>query len=309
MSTYFITGATSGLGRQVARRLASLGGHRLVLPARDAVKAEPLRAELLELGAIEVSTPALDLSSLKSVGAFVETFRRDMPHRLDGVLLNAGSQSAKRLVETTDGIESTFAVNHLAQYLLLLGLEDCLSAQATVGWTASGTHDPAETSARLSGFRGARYTTAARIAKGEYDDASIEQACKDAYATSKLCNIVTARAFARTGSAARTYFAFDPGLMPGTGLARDQGPLMQWIWKVVLPRLASLLPGTSSTERSSAVLTDLLLGTLRGSHNGAYFNYTGKQLEPAHPAKEKRVEEDLISTSNQLVARFVQAAG
>lgn len=124
-------------------------------------------------------------------------------------------------------------------------------------------------------------------------------------ATSKRCNIVTARAFARTGSVTRTYFAFDPGLMPGTGLAREQGPLMQWIWKTVLPRLASLLPGTSSTERSSAVLTDLLLGI---SHNGAYFNYTGKQLEPAHPAQEKRVEEDLLSTSNQLDARFVHAA-
>lgn len=76
MSAYFITGATSGLGRQVAIRLARQGGHRLVLPARDASKADQLRRELLALGAEEVSIPSMDLSSLKSVSTFVEAFRR-----------------------------------------------------------------------------------------------------------------------------------------------------------------------------------------------------------------------------------------
>src|SRR5690606_10313255 len=141
-------------------------------------------------------------------------------------------------------------------------------------------HDPAERSAKLSGFRGSQYTTAAQVAKGDYDNASPEQACRDAYATSKLCNIVSARTCGADASTARNYFSFDPGLMPGTGLAREQGPLMLWVWKKVLPRLSSLLPGTSSTDRSSAVLADLLTGKLRGSHNGSYFNYTGTQLEP-----------------------------
>lgn len=100
------------------------------------------------------------------------------------------------------------------------------------------------------------------------------------------------------------FFSFDPGLMPGTGLAREQGAAVQWIWKYVLPRLASILPGTSSTERSSAVLTDLLSGKMLGSHNGAYFNYTGKQLEPASPAKEQWVADDLLLTSERLLARF-----
>lgn len=305
MATYLITGATSGLGRQVAFRLARMGGHRLVIPARDSSKAERLRKELLALGASDVSTPALDLSSLKSVSNFVERFRRDAMYQLDGVLLNAGRQSARRLVRTVDGIESTFAVNHLAHYLMIKGLMRCLSAHATVGWTASGTHDPAEKSAKLSGFRGARYTTATRIAEGSYDDASDEQACKDAYATSKLCNIVTARAFGNNTGTTRNYFSFDPGLMPGTGLAREQGAVLLWVWKNVLPRLTSVLPGTSSTVQSSAVLADLLLGKTRGSHNGAYFNYTGKQLEPASPAREQWLAEDLLQGSEQLLAGFI----
>lgn len=305
MATYLITGATSGLGRQVALRLAQMDGHRLVLPARDASKAEPLRNELLALGATEVFIPALDLSSLESVAAFVADFQRDTAYQLDGILLNAGRQSASRLVQTVDGIESTFAVNHLAHYLMLKGLMNRLSPWATVGWTASGTHDLAEKSAKLSGFRGSRYTTAARIAKGSYDDASDVQACRDAYATSKLCNIVTARAFANDVATTRNYFSFDPGLMPGTGLAREQSTAMLWVWTNVLPRLASLLPGTSSTNRSSAVLVDLLVGKTRGSYNGAYFNYTGKQLEPAGPAREKWLAEDLLTGSDQLLAAFI----
>lgn len=304
MPNYFITGATSGLGRQVAIRLAQQGGHHLVLPARDASKADHLRRELLALGAAEVSIPSMDLSSLKSVSNFVETFRRDTAFQLAGVLLNAGGQSASKLALTIDGVESTFAVNHLAHYFLLNGLMDRLSPKAVVGWTASGTHDPNETAAKLSGFRGSKYTNAAQVAQGDYGDASNKQACKDAYATSKLCNIVTARAFAANNPKAANFFSFDPGLMPGTGLAREQGAAVQWIWKYVLPRLASILPGTSSTERSSAVLTDLLSGKMLGSHNGAYFNYTGKQLEPASPAKEQWVADDLLLTSERLLARF-----
>jgi hypothetical protein len=52
------------------------------------------------------------------------------------------------------------------------------------------------------------------------------------------------------------------------------------------------------------VLTDLLVGKLRGSHNGAYFNYTGKELEPAFPAKDQRIATDLFTTSDLLLTQF-----
>jgi len=52
------------------------------------------------------------------------------------------------------------------------------------------------------------------------------------------------------------------------------------------------------------VLTDLLVGKLRGSHNGAYFNYTGKELEPASPAKDQRIATDLLTTSDLLLTKF-----
>ncbi|MCW5644780.1 MAG: SDR family NAD(P)-dependent oxidoreductase [Rhodoferax sp.] len=304
MSNYLITGATSGLGRQVAKRLARQGGNHLVLPCRDASRGEQLRKELSAFGATEVSVPTLDLASLASVAAFTREFSKRNTMQLDGVLLNAGGQSAHVMEATVDGIEASFAVNHLAHFLLLKGLMPVLASRSIVGWTASATHDPNERAAKMSGFRGAQYTTAARLAKGDYGNASESQACKDAYATSKLCNIVMAHALANTQPELASFFSFDPGLMPGTGLARKHGAGAQWVWRHVLPRLAAVLPGASSTEKSSAILTDLLTGRLRGSYNGAYFNYTAKQLEPAAPAKERWVADDLLATSTALTSAY-----
>ncbi len=306
MSIYLITGASSGLGLHVATRLARQGGHHLILPLRDPAKAQTLAGHMGAAGAAKVSTPELDLASLASVNAFLAGLDAHEPGHLDGVLFNAGGQSAQRITFTSDGIETTFAVNHLAHLALMKGLLPRLGSGARVGWTASGTHDPKETAARLSGFRGARYTSAARLAKADFEpEISVAQACRDAYATSKLCNIVAARAFAERHPHAATFFSFDPGLMPGTGLAREHGPAARWIWHTLLPRLALILPGTSTPAGSSAILTELLTGVRRPTYNGAYFHFTGRQLEPAAPATEPWLAEDLMSGSEALISGVV----
>lgn len=307
MSTYLITGATSGLGLQVALRLARQGGNRLILPVRDPQKGEALRQTLSAAGSTQVSTPLLDLASLQNVAAFLTAFEASHPPALDGVLLNAGVQSANRIQFTEDGYETTFAVNHLANYLLARGLLGHLASLAVVGWTASNAFDPNERSARLSGFRGAQYTSVARLAKGDYGkNVAVAQACRDAYATSKLCDIVSARIFAQRYPQVASFFSFDPGLMAGTGLARNHSRVAQWVWRKVLPGLSPILPGTSTPAKSAALLTKLLTAQLRGSYNGAYFRYTGKQAEPASPATDNWVAEDLRMGSEKLLLTMLR---
>lgn len=308
MATFLITGATSGLGLHVARHLADQGRHHLILPMRHQAQRGPaLSTALQRRGARSVLTPELDLASLHDVSRFLREFAPE--HGLvpiHGVLLNAGVQSAQKLSYTVDGLETTFAVNHLAQLMLIQGLMKHLAPRGVVGWTASGTHDPCELMARLSGFRGARYTSAQALARGEYEASLCEaQVCRDAYATSKLCNIVTAKAFAQTwAETAWRFFSFDPGMMPGTGLAREHGTLTRWMWTHVLPRLVRALPGTNPPAASAAVLSRLITDLPESAPNGAYFSFKGQCIVPARSARSSWVTTDLMHTSAMLLSPF-----
>jgi len=301
--TVLITGASNGLGRAVARQLARAGVPHLVLPVREARTGDALRLEIESLGCKNVSTPLLELASLASVKQFIEEFRtRPPPLKLEGLLLNAGTQSAQQLRFTQDGLEATFAVNHLAHYALFKGLRDQLTATASVGWTGSGTHDPNLRAARAFGFRGAQYHTAIMLAAGQYPGAhNPEQTCKDAYATSKWCNILMARHFGSKEPGQRRFFAFDPGLMPGTGLAREQHGVALAAWNYVLPRLVRILPGASSPQRSGDTYCKLLQGQIAIENNGSYFEYTGKAIAPYLPDNVQSVIDDLVQTSDSLL--------
>jgi NAD(P)-dependent dehydrogenase (short-subunit alcohol dehydrogenase family) len=303
--TVLITGASSGLGKAVARQLAGAGVDHLILPVREARSGDVLRSEMESLGCKKISTPQLELASLKNVKRFIADFRTaELPATLQGLLLNAGTQSARELRFTEDGIESTFAVNHLAHYALFQGLYPQLTPTATVGWTGSGTHDPTLRAARVFGFRGAQYHTAMMLAAGQYPGAkSPEQAGRDAYATSKWCNILMARHFGGSEPGQRRFFAFDPGLMPGTGLARQQRGLALAAWTYVLPRLVRILPGASSPQRSGDIYCQLLRGQIVIAENGGYFDFTGKPIAPYLPDNVQSVTDDLIRTSDELIMR------
>ena len=123
-----ITGATSGIGRATATALARKGA-TLGLVARDAARAEAtVRAIADATGNRDVTVFRADLASQADVRRVAPEILARFP-RIHVLLNNAGIVNLQRRV-TVDGIEETFAVNHLAYFLLTLLLLDRLKASA-----------------------------------------------------------------------------------------------------------------------------------------------------------------------------------
>src|ERR687889_1453723 len=123
-----ITGATSGIGKATAMGLANMGAG-VVMVGRDRGRGEAALAEIEE-GSPNVSVDLMlaDLSSQEEIHRLADEFKEAYP-RLDVLINNAGVIRSKRTT-TADGIEMTFAVNHLAHFLLTNLLLDVLKANA-----------------------------------------------------------------------------------------------------------------------------------------------------------------------------------
>src|SRR5262245_26305867 len=112
--TVLLTGATSGIGLEAARMLARQGA-RVVMVGRDRAKTEAAAAGVSALaGSKEVAHLLCDFSSQGAIRALAEEVRRRFD-RLDVLVNNAGAVNRSRRL-TVDGIEATFAVNHLGYF-------------------------------------------------------------------------------------------------------------------------------------------------------------------------------------------------
>lgn len=289
-----ITGATSGLGLALIKQLLIDKDIHLILPVRDLQRGQQLRDSFTGKDKQRISLLEMNLSSLASV----RTAGDSLDSQIDIVMLNAGVQSSEKTIYTQDHLEQTFAVNHLAHFVLLRKIEHLITPGAIIGWVGSGTHHPEL--AKAFGFAGAHYIAPERLAKGEFGgNANTSQLSRDAYGTSKGLNILMARHLARLPSS-RTYFSFDPGLMPGTGLAREGNPALRMAWSYVLPIVAKFMKGTSTPTRSAAMLSQILLKNVK-VETGDYVEYTGSFLKPFMPPNEESYAKMLCDYSDHFV--------
>jgi len=115
-ATVLVTGATDGLGRRVARKLAAKGA-RVLLHGRNPERLEAVLEEVRgQKGGGEAGSYLADLSSLAAVRGLAERILSD-EEQLDVLVNNAGIISRRRRV-SEDGVELTFAVNYLSHFLL-----------------------------------------------------------------------------------------------------------------------------------------------------------------------------------------------
>ena len=126
--TILVTGASSGIGRAAAQYLAKLGA-RVVVVCRNEQRGEPALHDIRQRsGNPSVELLTADLGSQEQTRELARQFSQSHD-RLDVLINNAGLFLSKRTV-TDDGIETTFAVNHLAPFLLTNLLLDALKVSS-----------------------------------------------------------------------------------------------------------------------------------------------------------------------------------
>ena len=219
-----ITGATSGIGEIAAQRLAALGA-RMVLVARDAQRGQKALNRLAGNGSgVAHSIYYGDLSRISEMKRVAAQIAAAEP-RIDVLVNNAGALFGTRKV-TPDNLEETFATNHMAYFVLTLGLRDSLLAAspARVVSTASAAHKG--------------YTL-------DFDDlqSAKSYSAMAAYGRSKLCNILFTRELARrwidTGVTAN---CLHPGVV-ATGFGQGNAGPFRVMLKLAAPFLLSPAKG------------------------------------------------------------------
>ena len=298
--TVLVTGGTSGLGLGVGRELARDPSWHVVITGRDAGRARAAA------GPIGAEAAVLDLGSLAAVRAFAAGWATGARPPLHAIIANAGLQHLRGDAVSSDGYEDTFAVNHLGHFLLVTLLVEQLAAPARVVIVASDTHDPQQS----SGMPEPRYTTAAELARPDAAWAQGDSpviAGRRRYMTSKLCNVLLTYELDRRlgggdAGAGITFNAFDPGLMPGTGLARDYPAYQRLAWRYLLPVLTLVHRNVNTPRRSAQNLARLITDPALDDVSGRYFSGAGEAAS-SRESHDREKAADLWRTSAELTGR------
>ncbi|OAP65139.1 hypothetical protein AYL99_01111 [Fonsecaea erecta] len=295
-----VTGGTKGLGFYAAVEIARQRPEYcvwLASPRATDSSADVINQQLGRNHRRQVEFAGLDLADPASVRSFVERWAVTNLPPISVLLLNAGRQFPFGEVQyTREGIEATFSVNHVGHALLFALLQPHLADDARIVVTASGTHDPAQ----KTGMPPATYTTAEDLAHPA--GPALKAPGRQRYTTSKLCNVLWTYALDRRLRRLQpgkkwTVVAFDPGLMPGTGLARQYPAVMRFLWKRLLPALIPLLrlvmsPNVHHPAESGAALAWLALDAEAREKSGVYFEGR-RQIKSSVDSYDEAKQEDL----------------
>ncbi len=256
--TVIITGATSGIGEVAAIRLAQQGA-RIVFIARDQARAEATLAKLRETGSADHACHLAELSSLaemKRVGAVLAG-----EPQIDVLVNNAGALFNHRS-ETADGLEMTFALNHMAYFVITNLLLSHLKPGARIVSVASAAH------------RGAML---------DFDDLQSRRSYSGfaVYSRSKLCNILFTRELARRVPAGITANCLHPGFV-ATRFGDNSGGVMQRVFSLVKP------VGAISPEDGAKTIIYLAASPEVANVTGGYFG----KCRPATPTKQAQNDAD-----------------
>lgn len=270
-----VTGASRGIGRAAAVELGRRGAE-LALVVRDAARGEDARREVEATGA-KARVFVADLSLVRETRRVGRELREAWGDRIDVLVNNAGVYLADRQV-TEEGLERTFATNHLSYWVLTHELLDVLerSAPSRIVNVASDAH---------------------RAANVDWDDLQATRGYKPfrVYGNTKLMNIWFTRGLARKLAGKRVdVFAVHPGVV-GSNFARDDGGFLSLFYKAAKPFMRTNEHGARTTVRCAAD------PTLQGRSGGYFADERPK--EPRRAALNDEAVDRLFRVTEELVAR------
>ncbi|RWA07045.1 hypothetical protein EKO27_g8066 [Xylaria grammica] len=278
-----VTGGTQNLGYHAALDIARQHPDWLVVVCSRSDRehaADSINEALKQSNTIFIS---LDLSDSKSVRNFAKDWVAKNYPPIQALCLNAALQFPGQIVYTAEGIEATFAITHVGHALLFHLLCPHIASKARVVITASGVHDPAN----YSGLPPAVYTTGEELAHPP--PAIANGPGQGHYSNAKLANILWTYALhkrlrQRIPDRGVAVNAFDPGLMPGTGLAREYSAPMRFLWHKVFPKITPILKtvyggNIHKPSDSAASLAWLAVSNETDGISGKYFE--GKKEIPS----------------------------
>lgn len=272
-----LTGPTSGIGLAAARALAAEGA-RLTLVGRDETRLAALASEL----GGDADWVAADLSSLEETRRAAAEIR-ERHDRVDVLVNNAGGMFRRR-VETTEGIESTLALNHLSPFVLTSELLPLLRAA-------------------VSGACVVNVASSAHRAGVRWDDIQCERdySLMRAYGQSKALMVMTTNELARRldGSGV-TANSLHPGVIR-TGIVQKSGH--GFIGKLIV--LAGYVV-LATPKRGGSHLVHLALSDEAARVSGAYWNKRRVE-EPSEEARDRGNQERAWALSERLAGMTATA--
>jgi NAD(P)-dependent dehydrogenase (short-subunit alcohol dehydrogenase family) len=264
-----LTGATRGIGQAAAIEIARQGAE-LALVGREAQRVEVVAREAkVAGGGAPVHEHVADLSSMAETRALAEELRGRYEH-IDVLANNAGALFSSRGA-TSEGFERTFALNHLAPFLLTNLLRANLRGGRVVT-TASDAH------------KGGRLDLQDLQSEHSYSAMRV-------YGTTKLCNILFTRELAKRAPELHAN-CFHPGVVR-TGFGKNESG----IWKL-LTTVGG--PFFRSPERGARSLVWLALSEDASSLTGAYVE-DEKVVSPTAQAQDDALAGELWERSSALV--------
>ena len=326
--TIFITGGSSGIGYEAVLNLISLG-HKIILPCKNIFRANEVLINIFNQLPIklskkgEISTPIMDLSDLKSIDSLCYELKNKRL-KIDVLILNAGLQytGSKTPRISKQGIELTFAVNHLSHFYLttkILSLMDT-SNDPKIIITSSEVHNPDSAGgkvgakASLGNLKGLESGLGFEMVDGNKFNAD------KAYKDSKLCNILFAKklsTYLMSKKLSMPVIAWAPGLV----ISRNSGGFFRYsrkynqLGQILFAFLArDILRITTSNKEAGLILSNL---ACISKYKKSGFNYYSNKIissgkfifeksDISNDAQRDDLSDHLWELSNFLIDKIIK---